>query len=104
MKTKFGSVYQSYHGANLLKDIHGEVVATFNDWQVAEQVLAQHDRIVDLEQLLDERDDKTEDARGSLEELQYKIDALEEVRLEQHRQILALEEEIDSLKVKLEGI
>lgn len=101
MKTKLGHVSQMSNGTTLLHSLDGSVLATFNDWQVAEQVLRQQDDIEQLEMLVNDRDDKLMQAVEDKQTLEYKIEKLESINDDNHRLILDLEKEVDTLKTKL---
>lgn len=89
------------NGQCQLLNFHGDVIATFVDWQVAEKVVKLQEDCLENMEIIDQKDERIAELVEEINSNESYIADLKETSEQDHRTILDLEKEIDELKTKL---
>ncbi len=101
MNIKDWSTHTLDNGLCQLLDFQGNVLATFNDWQVAEEVVRLAQDQVANNELIEQKEERIAELVERLDVKESDYQDLKEQSENVHRTILDLEKEIDDLKTKL---
>lgn len=101
MNIKDWSTHTLDNGLCQLLDFQGNVLATFNDWQVAGEVVRLAQDQVANNELIEQKEERIAELVEEINSNESHIADLKETSEQDHRTILDLEKEIDDLKTKL---
>ena len=89
------------NGQCQLLNFHGDVIATFVDWQEAEKVVSLQEDCLENKEIIEQKEERIAELEEQAVVNTKDYDDLKEQSENDHRTILDLEKEIDELKTKL---